>query len=201
MERQGGAREPSDDLVLVGELSKLTPSAPPSASTAAAATSPPTPERGAASSAPASPDTPLGTVTPPRSQRRFRRPQPRRPGGSDGQLVRVYPASAERDLGGRPVGPAPRLGHRSGEPGDRRHPTEPRNVTFTDFCPAPPRALCHTLDVVVRPVSGNETSISVRCQVVLRGAAHLLGRRSGKVLATPESSVEQDCPDAISRLL
>ena len=29
MERQGGAREPSDDLVLVGEISKLSAAAPP----------------------------------------------------------------------------------------------------------------------------------------------------------------------------
>ena len=96
MERQGGAREPSDDLVLVGELSKLTPSAPPPASSAAT-TSPPTPERGAASSAPSSPaDTPLGAVTPPAVTASIPPAAAPTTRGSDGQLVRVYPASVER---------------------------------------------------------------------------------------------------------
>jgi hypothetical protein len=199
MERQGGAREPSDDLVLVGELSKLTPGAPPPASTAAATTSPPTPERGAAGSAPSSSDTPLGAVTTPAVTASIPPAAAPTTRGADGQLVRVYPASVERTWTvAQSVLRSLGWDIDQANQGTGVIRTEPRNVTFKDFV-LYAEGTRHTLDVVVRPVSGNETSISVRRQVFEE--QRIFWTKERKVLATPESSVEQTVLDAISRLL
>jgi len=199
MERQGGAREPSDDLVLVGELSKLTPSAHPPASTADATMSPPTPERGAGSAAPSSPDTPPGAVTSPAVTASIPPAAAPTTRGSDGQLVRVYPASVERTWAvAQSVLRSLGWDIDQANQGTGVIRTEPRNVTFKDFV-LYAEGTRHTLDVVVRPVSGNETSISVRRQVFEE--QRIFWTKERKVLATPESSVEQTVLDAISRLL
>ena len=76
--------------------------------------------------------------------------------------------------------------------------TEPRNVTFKDFV-VYAEGTRHTLDVVVRPVSGSETSISVKREVFEE--QRIFWTKERKVLPTPESSVEQAVLDAIERLL
>jgi hypothetical protein len=76
--------------------------------------------------------------------------------------------------------------------------TEPRNVTFKDFV-VYAEGTRHTLDVVVRAVSGSETSISVKREVFEE--QRIFWTKERKVVATPESSVEQTVLDAIERLL
>ena len=91
MERQGGAREPSDDLVLVGELSKLTAAAPPAGMTppvsppSERATGSPSPP-GAETQPPSASPPPVTASLPPAASSR----------GPDGQLVRVFPVTVER---------------------------------------------------------------------------------------------------------
>jgi hypothetical protein len=76
--------------------------------------------------------------------------------------------------------------------------TEPRNVTFKDFGLFA-KGTRHALDVVVRSVSDSETSISVRREVFQE--QRIFWTKERKVLATPESAVEQTILDAIERLL
>ena len=193
MERQGGAREPSDDLVLVGELSKLTAAAPPAATTPPAA--PPSERRAARplreprrQSSSASPP-PVTASLPPAPASR----------GPDGQLVRVFPVSVERTWM-----VAQSVLRSLGWDIDRADQatgvirTEPRNVTFKDFV-VYAEGTRHTLDIVVRAVSGSETSISVKREVFEE--QRIFWTKERKVLATPESSVEQTVLDAIERLL
>jgi hypothetical protein len=195
MERQGGAREPSDDLVLVGELPTLAAAAPPSASTAppgpplAEGTTSGPPASGA-ESRPSSPSVPSVTASVPPATS---------PRGADGQLVRVFSAPAERtwtvvqsvlrSLGWD-------IDRADQATGVIR--TEPRNVTFKDFV-LYAEGTRHTLDVVVRPVSESETSISVRREVFEE--KRIFWTKERQVLATPESPVEQTLLDAIERLL
>jgi hypothetical protein len=198
MERQGGAREPSDDLVLVGELSKTTT---PSAPMTAMATTPPsasagTPER-ATPLSPSSMDpastaaspTVTASVPPPGTASR----------GSDGQLVRVFPASADRSFT-----VAQSVLRSLGWDIDEANlatgviRTEPRNVTFKDFV-VYGEGTRHVLDVVVHPISGNETSISVKRRVFTE--KRIFWAKERKDSPAPESAVEYTVLDAISRLL
>jgi anti-sigma-K factor RskA len=199
MERQGGAREPSDDLVLVGELSKTIRSAPPA--TAMAATPSPsmsaaTPERATPPSlsssdtaSSAAPPTVTASIPPPGTASR----------GSEGQLVRVFPASAERSFT-----VAQSVLRSLGWDIDQANlatgviRTEPRNVTFKDFV-VYGEGTRHILDVVVRPVSGSETSVSVKRRVFTE--QRIFWAKERKDLPAPESAVEHTVLDAISRLL
>ena len=192
MERQGGAREPSEDLVLVGEISKLSAAAPPgvtapgapSAERPGAGSSPP----GAEGHSPASSPPVMAALTPAVPSR-----------GPDGQLVRVFPVTV-----GRTWMVAQSVLRSLGWDIDRADQatgvirTEPRNVTFKDFV-VYAEGTRHTLDVVVRPVSGSETSISVKREVFEE--QRIFWTKERKVLTTPESSVEQAVMDAIERLL
>ena len=203
MERQGGAREPSDDLVLVGELSKTTT---PSAPMTAMATTPPSASPGAPPErttplSPSSTDpgstaaspTVTASIPPPGTASR----------GSDGQLVRVFPASAERSFT-----VAQSVLRSLGWDIDEANlatgviRTEPRNVTFKDFV-VYGEGTRHVLDVVVRPISGSETSISVKRRVFtekrifwakerkdlpgpgVRGGVHRPGRDLPPALSAP----------------
>jgi hypothetical protein len=187
VERQGGAREPSDDLVLVGEMPKQTAGTPPPASTPPSDGTPPAP----------GPDKPPATVTaapvpptpPPATSTR----------GPDGQLVRVFSAPV-----GRTFTVAQSVLRSLGWDIDEANQstgvirTEPRNVTYKDFV-FYAEGTRQTLSVVVRAVSDTETSISVRREVFQE--ERILWTKERKVLATPESSVEQSVLDAIDRLL
>jgi hypothetical protein len=194
MERQGGAREPSDDLVLVGELSKLTATAPPEATTppgsppSERATGSPTVPGIETQSSSASPPPVTASLPPATSSR-----------GPDGQLVRVFPVTVERTWMVaqsvlRSLGwDIDRADHATGV-----IRTEPRNVTFKDFV-VYAEGTRHTLDIVVRAVSGSETSISVKREVFEE--QRIFWTKERKVVATPESSVERTVLDAIERLL
>ena len=196
MERQGGAREPSDDLVLVGELSKTTQGAPMTAmATTPPSASPGAPER----STPLSPSptdtastaapTVTASIPPPGTASR----------GSDGQLVRVFPASAERSFT-----VAQSVLRSLGWDIDEANlttgviRTEPRNVTFKDFV-VYGEGTRHVLDVVVHPISGSETSISVKRRVFTE--KRIFWAKERKDSPAPESAVEYTVLDAISRLL
>ena len=76
--------------------------------------------------------------------------------------------------------------------------TGPRNMTFKNFV-LYAEGTRHALAVVVRAVSDSETSISVRREVFRE--QRIFWTKERKVLATPESSVEQTILDAIERLL
>ena len=119
--------------------------------------------------------------------------------GPDGQLVRVFPVSVERTWTAaqsalRNLGWD--IDQADQATGVIR--TEPRNVIFKNFV-LYAEGTRHTLDVVVRAVSGSETSISVRREVFEE--QRILWTKERKVVATPESSVEQTVLDAIERLL
>ena len=191
VERQGGAREPSDDLVLVGEMPKQTasaappPTTPPADSASSPASAPGPDKPPATASAALAPQTP-----PPSTATR----------GPDGQLVRVFSAPVERTWTVtqsvlRSLGwDIDQANHTTGV-----IRTEPRNVTYKDFV-FYAEGTRHTLSVVVRAVSDTETSISVRREVFQE--ERILWTKERKVLSTPESSsVEQSVLDAIDRLL
>jgi hypothetical protein len=194
MERQGGAREPSDNLMLVGELPRLTAAAPP------ASTVPPgpPPSEGTTSgppasggeSPPSSPSVPSVTASvPPATSSR----------GADGQLVRVFSAPADRTwIVAQSVLRSLGWDIRRADQGTGVIRTEPRNVTFKDFM-LYAEGTRHTLDVVVHAVSERKTSISVRREVFEE--KRILWTKERQVLATPESPVEQTVLDAIERLL
>jgi hypothetical protein len=192
MERQGGARQPSDDLVLVGELSKTAPAAP------GAATPPSSPatEPGAGPASQPGREGPSSSVSKPTVTASLP-PAPSR--GPDGELVRVFPARMERTWT-----VAQSVLKSLGWDIDRADQatgvirTEPRNVTFKDFV-VYAEGTRHTLDVVVRAVSDTETSISVRREVFEE--QRIFWTKERKTLATPESSVEQSVLDAIERVL
>lgn len=193
MERQGGAREPSDDLVLVGEISKLSVAAPPVVTAPGA----PSPERPGAGASPPGAETPSPSASSPPVTAAIPPAAPAR--GPDGQLVRVFPVTV-----GRTWMVAQSVLRSLGWDIDRADQatgvirTEPRNVTFKDFV-VYAEGTRHTLDVVVRAVSGSETSISVKREVFEE--QRIFWTKERKVLATPESSVEQAVLDAIERLL
>jgi hypothetical protein len=193
MERQGGAREPSDDLVLVGEISKLSVAAPPGVTAPGA----PSPERPGAGTSPPGAETSSASTSSPPVTAAIPPAAPSR--GPDGQLVRVFPVTV-----GRTWMVAQSVLRSLGWDIDRADQatgvirTEPRNVTFKDFV-VYAEGTRHTLDVVVRAVSGSETSISVKREVFEE--QRIFWTKERKVLATPESSVEQTVLDAIERLL
>jgi hypothetical protein len=199
MERQGGAREPSDDLVLVGELSKTTSSAPPAtamATTPSGSAAAGASERATTPALPSADTSPAGaspsmtaSIPPPGTAAR----------GSEGQLVRVFSASAERSFTVaqsvlRSLGWD--IDEANQSTGVIR--TEPRNVTFKDFV-VYGEGTRHVLDVVVRQVSGSETSISVKRRVFAE--QRIFWTKERKDLPASESPVEQTVLDAISRLL
>ena len=184
IERQGGAREPSDDLVLVGELSSLTADASPSVS----GTPPDSPGSGAESQPSSGSAASVTASLVPATSR-----------GPDGELMRVLPAPAERTW------TAAQSALRSlGWDIDRADQatgvirTEPRNVTFKNFV-LYAKGTRHVLDVEIRAVSDSETSISVRREVFRE--QRIFWAKERTVLATPESSVEQTVLDAIERRL
>jgi hypothetical protein len=192
MERQGGGREPSDDLVLVGELARQMVAAAPPAGTAPpdlpSAQGATTQAPGAETLPPASSAPMVAAVPPPTSSRL-----------TDGQLVRVVPVPVDRTW------TAAQSALRSlGWDIDRVDQTTgvirtgPRYVTFKNFV-VYADGTRHALDVVVRAVSATETSISVRREVVQE--RRVLWTTERKVVETPESSLEQTVLDAIERLL
>ena len=192
MERQGGAREPSDDLVLVGELPKQSGSAlPPAAPVSPTETRLGGVPLSASASAAETPSPSPPPVTPPLAITSVR--------GPDGEFVRVVPVpvertfvvaqSALRNLGWD-------IDQVDQATGAIR--TEPRNMTFKDFG-VYAGGMRHSLGVVVREVSGGQTSIAVRREVFEE--RRILWSKERKVLATPETLVEQTLLDAIERLL
>jgi hypothetical protein len=187
VERQGGAREPSDDLVLVGELPKTTTALGPSGGAA------PADATGAKSTGtePLASSEPVTTAA---------LPPPATPSrGPDGQLVRVVPVPMERtwlvtQSALRSLG----WGIDRADQATGIIQTEPRNVSFKDFI-VYADGVRHTVAIVVRPVSGTETSISVKREVYQE--QRIFWTKERKVVATPESSVEQTILNAIERLL
>jgi hypothetical protein len=191
MERQGGGREPSDDLVLVGELARQTVAAAPPPATPSADLPSPQGLTAPASGAEAPPSTasPMVAAVPPPTSSRL----------ADGQLVRVFPVPVDRTWS------ATQSALRSlGWNIDRVDQTTgvirtgPRYVTFKNFV-LYSDGTRHALDVVVRAVSANETAISVRREVVQE--RRVLWATERKVVETPESPLEQTVLDAIERLL
>jgi hypothetical protein len=194
MERQGGAREPSDDLVLVGELPKRTAAAPGPASSAPPGT---TGSEGlAGSSKPSGADPPpaaepatTASLAPPVIYSR----------GPDGQLTRVVPVPKERTwLVAQSVLRSLGWDIDRADQATGLIRTEPRNVTFKDYV-LYGEGVRHTLDIVVRPVSGSETSISVKREIFEE--QRIFWAKERRAITTPESSVEQAILDAIERLL
>ena len=194
LERQGGAKEPSDDLVLVGEMPKQpAPPPPPATTTPPPAESPPpqssVPGPDRASAAVSASAAPVSQAPPPS--------QPTR--GPDGQLVRVFSAPVERTWA-----VTQSVLRSLGWDIDRANQatgvilTEPRNVTYKDFV-FYGEGTRHTLSVVVRAVSDTETSISVKREVFQE--ERIFWSKERKVLSTPESAVEQGVLDAIDRVL
>jgi hypothetical protein len=187
VERQGGAKEPSDDLVLVGEMPKQT--APPAPATTAPPTEPQSSVPGTDKPSALASAAPAPQAPPPS--------QPAR--GPDGQLVRVFSAPVERTWA-----VTQSVLRSLGWDIDRANQatgvilTEPRNVTYKDFV-FYAEGTRHTLSVVVRAVSDTETSISVRREVFQE--ERILWSKERKVLSTPESAVEQGVLDAIDRVL
>jgi Anti-sigma-K factor rskA len=202
MERQGGAREPSDDLVLVGELPRQSGSAVTPALPVPGASAPPAPAEtrpgGAPESASASATetpSPIPPVTPPVTPP----PAVGSVRGPEGELVRVVAVPVERTFTvaqsvlkslGWDIGQVDQV------TGVIR--TEPRNMTFKDFG-VYAEGMRHSLDVVVRAVSDGQTSISVRRAVFEE--RRIFWSKERKVLPTPETAVEQTLLDAIERLL
>lgn len=183
VERQGGAREPSDNLVLVGEMPKLSAAAPPAPIT-------PPPAESPAASAPA-PEAAAPTTTASLPSPVIR--------GPDGQFVRVFPATQERSwLVAQSVLKSLGWDIDSADQTTGVIRTEPRNVTFKDFV-VYAEGTRHMVSVVVRSVSSGETSISVRRDVFEE--QRIFWAKERKLLPTPESSVEQKILDAIERLL
>jgi hypothetical protein len=198
VERQGGAREPSDNLVLVGELTKQTgalsppvsapaPSAPAPASEAKPETQSASPATTAAEPRPAA-ATVTASLTPQPSIR-----------GLDGQLARVVPVDAERTLTvAQSVLKSLGWDIEQVDQATGVIRTEPRNMTFKDFG-VYAGGMRHSLDIVVRPVTSTQTSISVRREVFEE--RRVLWSKERKVLPTPETAVEETLLDAIERLL
>jgi hypothetical protein len=195
VERQGGAREPSDDLVLVGELSKQTgPVSPPVSTPAPSAPPPEAPETQSGGAATTAGDsrsptpTMMASLTPSPPLR-----------GPEGQFVRVVPVTA-----GRTLTVAQSVLRSLGwdiEQVDQATGvirTEPRNMTFKDFG-VYAGGMRHSLDVVVRPVSSTQASISVKREVFEE--RRIFWSKERKVLPTPETAVEETLLDAIERLL
>jgi len=220
VERQGGAREPSDELVLVGELTKLTASAPakePGAATASPRPPSTAPVQPGASALPTSPETSSEGApgTPAQSTPQTPAPgsetQPSSPPvtasvppststrGPDGLLVRVVPVPIDRTW------TVAQSALRSlGWDIDRADlatgviRTEPRNVAFKDFG-VYAEGTRHALDVVVRAVSSSHTSITVRREVFVE--QRIFWAKERKVVPTPETATEQTVLDAIEQLL
>lgn len=217
VERHGGAREPSDDLVLVGELSQPTATAAAPArqpEPGAGASRPPAVEPGTApadglpapaegaregGSAPttaASPEPGAETGLPalPAS-----RPPAGAAQGAGRLLVRIVPAPVERTWS------ATQSALRSlGWSIDRADQAEglirtrPRNVEFKNLglYAAGTR---HTLDVVIRPVSSSHTSIAVKRE--LFEEQRILWSKERTTLPPGDTTVEQTVLDAIEHRL
>jgi hypothetical protein len=184
MERQGGGREPSDDLVLVGELTKQTAAASPSEGAVGPAATP------GAETPPASASAALATPS---------SPQAMSSRGPEGEMVRVYSATVERTFTiAQSVLRSLGWDIDKADQASGLIRTEPRNVTYKNFV-FYAEGTRHTLNVVVRAVSDHETSISVRREVFQE--ERVLWTKERKILATPESSLEQGVLDAIDRLL
>jgi hypothetical protein len=196
MERQGGAREPSDQLVLVGELPKRTASASPPAATGSGLPAPAAAPDTKSDGTPASP-TPLAPESQPTVVAAL--PPPATTRGPDRQFVRVVSVPVERTLTVT-QSVLKNLGWDIDQVDQAAGVirTEPRNMTFKNFV-VYAGGMRHTLDVVVRAVSSTQTSISVRREVFEE--RRILWQKERKVLPTPETAVEETLLDAIERVL
>jgi hypothetical protein len=119
--------------------------------------------------------------------------------GPDGQLVRVVPVAAERTLTVAKSA-LKSLGWDIEQVDEATGVirTEPRNMNFKDFG-VYAGGMRHSLDVVVRPISSTQTSISVRREVFEE--RRIFWSKERKVLPTPETAVEDNLLDVIERLL
>ena len=211
LERQGGARDPSDELVLVGELTRQTaatrdlspapasPSARPSSAApgqagapASTASSEPRPSGPPAVSVPPAPgaDASPAAVTaslPPAGP------------GTEGPLVRIVPVPMERAWTVtqsvlRSLGWDIERTDRT----DGLIRTEPRNVNFKNVG-VYAAGTRHALDLVVRAVSETQTSISVKRE--LFEEQRIFWSRERTKLPARDTSVEKTVLDAIEHLL
>ena len=199
MERQGGAREPSDDLVLVGELSRQAGlGSPPTGPVSVTSTTGPATDA-KSEATPGSPSTPAAQTQPSTQSVTASLPPPAAARGPDGQFVRVVPVPVERTwMVTRSV--LKSLGWDIDQ-ADRHAGmirTEPRNMTFKDFG-VYAGGMRHSLDIAVRALSNTQSSISVRREVFEE--KRIFWSKERTVLPTPETSVEQTLLDAIERML
>jgi hypothetical protein len=211
MERQGGAREPSDELVLVGELTRQTAGLPPKepASTMAGPAIAPAPGGSPASAAaleprqpstppPAAPGSsgPAAETAPPAVTAAVAPPSLAPP--SEG-LLKIVPVPVERAW--VVTQSALRSLGWNIDRADRAEGlirTQPRNVDFKNLG-VYAAGTRHTLDVVVRAVSSSQTSIAVKRQ--LFEEQRILWSKERAILPVQDTGVEQTVLDAIEPLL
>jgi hypothetical protein len=215
VERQGGAREPSDELVLVGELTRQTaatkdsgpaPASPSPRPPAAASGQPPTPASPAPSESRPQ-GQPAPTVSAPPAPGADAQPAtitaslpPPGPGtGVEAPLIRVVPVPVERawtvtQSALRSLG----WDIERTDRGDGLIRTEPRNVEFKNVG-VYAAGTRHALDLVVRAVSETHTSISVKRE--LFEEQRIFWSRERTKLPARDTSVEKAVLDAIEHLL
>jgi hypothetical protein len=224
VERQGGAREPSDDLILVGELTRQTPLAARETGSPAAGPSPRASStvpviastQGVAAAPPASPgprpqSTPAPTpAAPSASATAVPGSGPSAPvtaslppsataAGSPSTVVRVVPVPVERAW---TVSQSVlrSLGwdiERTDRAEGVIH-TKPRNVAFKNVG-VYAAGTRHALDLSVRAVSETHTSISVKRD--LFEEQRIFWSRERTQLPSDDTAVEQAVLDAIEHLL
>lgn len=205
VERQGGAREPSDELVLVGELTRQAAAKEPG-STAAGSTAPGPAGAVASSAAPEArpPSTPVSSTpaplafasetSPPAVTASVPPPAP----APDG-VLRIVPVPVERAW--FVAQSALRSLGWDIDRADRAEGlirTEPRNVEFTNLG-VYAAGTRHALDVVVRAVSSSHTSIAVKRQ--LFEEQRILWSKERTILPSGDTAVEETVLDAIEPLL
>ena len=204
VERLGGAREPSDELVLVGELTRQATPAPAKDpdSTAAGSSTATEPAGGPAS--PASETrtpmpAPLASAGETRSPAATAAVPPDAAALATEGVLRIVPVPVERawlvtQSALRSLGWDIERADRS----EGLIRTEPRNVDYTNigFYAAGRR---HALDVAVRAVSSSHSSISVRRQVFEE--QRILWQKERTILTSRDTAVEQTVLDAIEPLL
>jgi hypothetical protein len=221
VERQGGAREPSDELVLVGELTRQTPvaarepSAPPGGSTPRGSSTVPViasaqggaaplvssdarplsaPPQAAGSAAPPAPvpgSQPAAAVT-------AALPPPA-PVGPPSALVRIVPVPMERAWTvSQSVLRSLGWDIERTDRAEGLIRTEPRNVDFKNVG-VYATGTRHALDLSVRAVSETHTSISVKRE--LFEEQRIFWSRERTTLPLRDTAVEQAVLDAIEHLL
>jgi Anti-sigma-K factor rskA len=208
VERQGGALEPSDELVLVGELTRQTaatrdlgpapasPSARPPSAAPGQTGSPTSP----ASSEPRAPSVSIRPAPDTDAQSATVTASLPPPGtGAEGPLVRIVPVPVERAWTVtqsvlRSLG----WDIERTDPGDGLIRTEPRNVDFKNVG-VYAAGTRHALDLEVRAVSETQTSISVKRE--LFEEQRIFWSRERTKLPARDTSVEKTVLDAIEHLL